>query len=241
MPLGSPSHYFSTSNTQSTATLIMESISLTAFASTQASSSRSIPTDTDWDTRFLPCALASAKVTASIVDVASRVTLSQIFANEHANIPYEAVYRFPLHESTFVPSKWTATAARSPGMSKVEKTPSRHTIPQKAKDNSRLASSQRSRYFPSQGWERSFISSHHRLSPRSRRNPKSPFPTSRQLCTKTLSFSSRQILARTSLPHRNTSHLIQQVCHVGSCAQVQSSSSAHRSDFYRRSVWKHAR
>jgi Vault protein inter-alpha-trypsin domain/von Willebrand factor type A domain len=54
--------------------------------------------DPGW-ARFLPCSLTSLKVTASVVDIASRVTLSQTFANEHATIPYEAVYRFPLLES----------------------------------------------------------------------------------------------------------------------------------------------
>jgi len=61
-----------------------------------------IPTDNDWETKFLPCSLASVKVKASIVDMVSRVTLSQTFANSHATVPYEALYRFPLYENSAV-------------------------------------------------------------------------------------------------------------------------------------------
>jgi len=61
-----------------------------------------IPAGNDWQTQFLPCSLTSVKAKASVVDMVSRVTLSQTFANNHATVPYEALYRFPLYENSAV-------------------------------------------------------------------------------------------------------------------------------------------
>src|ERR1700733_5075703 len=55
-----------------------------------------------WRQRYLPCSLADVKVKASILDVVSRVTLSQTFNNDNAQVAYEAVYRFPLYENSAV-------------------------------------------------------------------------------------------------------------------------------------------
>jgi len=53
-------------------------------------------------TSYLPCSLTHVKVKASIVDMASRVTLSQTFANANADTAHEALYRFPLYENSTV-------------------------------------------------------------------------------------------------------------------------------------------
>src|SRR5271170_946251 len=55
-----------------------------------------------WTERYLPCSLAGIKVRASILDMVSRVTLSQTFINDNAQMAYEAVYRFPLYENSAV-------------------------------------------------------------------------------------------------------------------------------------------
>src|SRR5277367_575817 len=59
-------------------------------------------TEQPWRQRYLPCSLAGVKVRASILDMVSRVTLSQTFTNENAQVAYEAVYRFPLYENSAV-------------------------------------------------------------------------------------------------------------------------------------------
>jgi hypothetical protein len=51
---------------------------------------------------YLPCTLTGVKVKAVIVDMVSRVTLSQTFTNDNASKAHEALYRFPLHESSAV-------------------------------------------------------------------------------------------------------------------------------------------
>lgn len=61
-----------------------------------------IPNDEHWRQSYLPCSLASIKVKASIVDMVSRVTLSQTFSNDNARIAHEALYRFPLYENSAV-------------------------------------------------------------------------------------------------------------------------------------------
>ena len=61
-----------------------------------------IPNEDRWRKSYLPCSLTGVKVKASIVDMVSRVTLSQTFSNESANIAYEALYRFPLYENSAV-------------------------------------------------------------------------------------------------------------------------------------------
>src|SRR5271170_706077 len=55
-----------------------------------------------WRQRYLPCSLAGVKVKASILDMVSRVTLAQTFNNDNAQVAYEALYRFPLYESSAV-------------------------------------------------------------------------------------------------------------------------------------------
>jgi von Willebrand factor A domain-containing protein 5 len=51
---------------------------------------------------YLPCTLTGVKAKAVIVDMVSRITLSQTFTNDNASKTYEALYRFPLHESSAV-------------------------------------------------------------------------------------------------------------------------------------------
>jgi Vault protein inter-alpha-trypsin domain/von Willebrand factor type A domain len=60
-----------------------------------------VPNTGSW-TRYLPCSITSIKVKASIVDMVSRVTLTQTFSNDNAHVVYEALYRFPLYESSAV-------------------------------------------------------------------------------------------------------------------------------------------
>src|SRR5579862_2591317 len=61
-----------------------------------------IPPGNDYRTSYLACSLASVKVKASIIDMASRVTLSQTFRNDTADTAHEALYRFPLYENSAV-------------------------------------------------------------------------------------------------------------------------------------------
>lgn len=61
-----------------------------------------IPPGNDYRTGYLPCSLASVKVKASIIDMVSRVTLSQTFRNDTADTAHEALYRFPLYENSAV-------------------------------------------------------------------------------------------------------------------------------------------
>jgi len=51
---------------------------------------------------YLPCSLTSISIKASVVDMFASVTLSQMFSNENADTAYEALYRFPLYESSAV-------------------------------------------------------------------------------------------------------------------------------------------
>src|SRR5438552_11785957 len=60
-----------------------------------------IPGDS-WRPSYLPCALTGINVKATIVDMVSRVTLSQTFSNDSADIAYEALYRFPLYENSAI-------------------------------------------------------------------------------------------------------------------------------------------
>lgn len=61
-----------------------------------------IPHADYWTRQYLPCSLKGVKVKASIVDMVSRVTLSQTFSNDNAASAYEALYRFPLYENSAV-------------------------------------------------------------------------------------------------------------------------------------------
>jgi von Willebrand factor A domain-containing protein 5 len=61
-----------------------------------------IPNGNQWQKKYLPCSLTNIKVKASIVDMVSRVTLSQTFSNDNADGSYEALYRFPLYENSAV-------------------------------------------------------------------------------------------------------------------------------------------
>jgi von Willebrand factor A domain-containing protein 5 len=60
-----------------------------------------IPTD-QWNKAYLPCALTNVKVRVSVVDTVARVVLSQTFSNARATTAHEALYRFPLYESSAV-------------------------------------------------------------------------------------------------------------------------------------------
>src|SRR5947207_14207234 len=61
-----------------------------------------IPCEDRWRKNYVPCSLTGVKVKASIVDMVSRVTLSQTFSNDNADTAYEALYRFPLYENSAV-------------------------------------------------------------------------------------------------------------------------------------------
>src|SRR5437667_2975319 len=61
-----------------------------------------IPSEDHSKKNYLPCSLTGVKVKTMIVDMVTRVTLSQTFSNDNADTAYEALYRFPLYENSAV-------------------------------------------------------------------------------------------------------------------------------------------